>query len=254
MTMRTNLHDSRTAARGFTLIELLVTIAILSVVMVTITTIMIAASRSRTAAGNAIQSTQAAQTALQMLTDDIRTAGYGADGDYTASPQPAIAYVDSLQILFAANLSPYPDTTTKFMPPRAYQPTGSPRPKPLDGTSWQPPIKYRTGAEMIRWTLDANNDGRVDANDQAAAEGIDAMRTRNPTTTRCCARSTATRPATSPATTAARPSASRWSASRAAACARCSPCTCRAARRRGTGPRVRCPPTGSRRSSASSSR
>src|SRR5207248_2102479 len=32
----------------------------------------------------------------------------------------------------------------------------------------------------IRWTLDANNDGVVDAGDVASANGIDAQRTPNP--------------------------------------------------------------------------
>src|SRR5262249_4605352 len=53
----------------------------------------------------------------------------------------------------------------------AYDPAGSPNPYPLVATSWTPPIKYRTGAEVIRYTLDANNDGVVDANDQTSTYG-----------------------------------------------------------------------------------
>src|SRR6185369_10558748 len=45
---------------------------------------------------------------------------------------------------------------------------------------WQPPAKYRRGAETIRWTLDVNNDGQVNAGDVANANGIDAQRTPNP--------------------------------------------------------------------------
>ena len=164
---------------GFTLIEMMVTLAILAIVTVVLTTLIIGAGRSRTSSVNGVEATNAARTALQMMVEDIRIAGYGVDIDYTASPQPPIAYVDSLQILIYGNLNPYPDTTAKRMPPLAYNPLGLPKPRPLDGTSWQPPIKYRTGAEIIRWSLDANNDGQVDNSDRAG-EGVDAMATRNP--------------------------------------------------------------------------
>src|SRR6185295_11361162 len=61
--------------------------------------------------------------------------------------------------------------------PPAYNPAGTPRPFPLNGTIWQPPIKYNSGAEVIRWTLDANNDNAINSSDVAAT---DAIRTKNP--------------------------------------------------------------------------
>jgi hypothetical protein len=64
--------------------------------------------------------------------------------------------------------------------PLAYNPNSNPRPTPLNGTPWQPPQRYLTGAECVRWTLDLNNDGNVDAADIADANGVDAMRTPNP--------------------------------------------------------------------------
>src|SRR5206468_8787723 len=41
-------------------------------------------------------------------------------------------------------------------------------------------IKYRRGAELIRWTLDVNNDGQVNASDVNDPNGADARRTMNP--------------------------------------------------------------------------
>jgi hypothetical protein len=142
--------------------------------------VLFGASRSRTATMNQLESIQAVRTGLDLMTKDLRSAGYGADLDFTPQPQPAIAYVDSMQVLINANLQPFPDNVSVHTPPLAYDPNGFPRPKPLDGTAYAPPIKYRTGAEIIRWTLDVNNDGVVDANDQSAPDGMDALKTPNP--------------------------------------------------------------------------
>src|SRR5207249_6137740 len=94
---------------------------------------------------------------------------------------PPIAYIDSMQVLVNANLQPSTaGTDTVPKPPLAYNPGGAPRPFPLDGTTWQPPIKYRRGAELIRWTLDVNNDGQVNASDVNDPNGADARHTPNP--------------------------------------------------------------------------
>ena len=165
--------------RGFTLVELMVTLTVLAVVCVALMGIMFGASRSKTATMNHLESIQAVRAGMDLMTRDMRSAGYGADLSY-ATPQSPIAYVDSMQLLLNANLQPYPDNVSAHTPPLAYNPTGAPRPKPLDGTSYAPPIKYRTGAEVIRWTLDVNNDGVVDASDLAAPDGADAQHTPNP--------------------------------------------------------------------------
>src|SRR5262252_9474930 len=108
---------------------------------------------------------------------DIRSAGYGADMDDTPQ-QPAIAYVDSKEIIISENQLPYPDPLTAA--PLAYNPAGTPKPFPLNATAWTPPMEYRTGAELIRYTLDVNNDGVVDADDIASPQGADAAATPNP--------------------------------------------------------------------------
>ena len=82
--------------------------------------------------------------ALDRIANDLRCAGYGADRSIVGfAPQPQIAYIDSTQVLINANLVPAPaiDTATVTLgsnissTPRAYEPTGTPRPFPLDGTT-----------------------------------------------------------------------------------------------------------------------
>jgi len=169
---------ARRGSRGFTLIELMITVMLLAVVVITLTTVMYSASRSKTLSANNIEASEAGRVALDMVARDLRSAGYGADLDNAQTP---IAYVDSTQVLINANLEPYPDTLSSGpATPQAYDPGGNPKPRPLTGTEWTPPIKYGTGAEIIRWTLDLNNDNAVDASDQAAAGAVDAQRTPNP--------------------------------------------------------------------------
>ena len=165
--------------RGFTLVELMITLTVLAVVMVVLMTVMYAAQRSRANTSNSVESAQAARVALDLLSRDLRSAGYGADL-YTASPQPPIAYIDSMQVLINANFSPWPDDTVP-KPPLAYNPLGTPQPFPLQPPRpWMPPMKYRRGAETVRWTLDLDNNGLVNAADISNANGLDAQRTPNP--------------------------------------------------------------------------
>lgn len=168
-------RPGRTAA-GFTMVEVLVSLTVLALVMAAIMTVVHMTSRSKTTTANSIESTQAARVAIDMMARDLRCAGYGADLNY-ATPQPPIAYIDSTQVLINQ------DGTGSSTAPRdtlAYDPALTPRPYPLIGTQWTPPIKYRSGAEIVRWTLDVNNDGLVDQNDVLDPNGVDAQRTPNP--------------------------------------------------------------------------
>jgi prepilin-type N-terminal cleavage/methylation domain-containing protein len=168
-------------ARGFSLVELMITVLLLSVIVVTLTTVMRLASHSKTATTNGIEATEAGRVAVDMLARDLRSAGYGADRDHVSGAQPPIAYVDSLQVLINANFDPWPDTLlVRRGSPQAYEPSGTGRPRPLIGTEWTPPAKYTTGAEIVRWTLDLDNDGAVGPADQVHADAVDAARTPNP--------------------------------------------------------------------------
>lgn len=170
----------RRTPAGFTLVELMVTLVVFAVVIGTIAAIVVNVGRSRDKTAHRSETVQAARAAMDLIARDLRSAGYDADRD-AVTPQPAIAYVDSAEIIMAQNQQPYPDTSSSGPQlPQAYQPTGAPKPAPLDGTAWTPPQKYATGAELIRWTLDVNNDGEVDGDDVASAQGADAASTRNP--------------------------------------------------------------------------
>ena len=167
-------------SRGFTLIELMITVVVLAAVASCLMIVLYTASRSRVSTVNRIESTQAARAALDMMARDLRSAGFGADA-YSVPQQTPIAYIDSTQVLMSANLTPFPESELVAAGPRAYNPAGAPRPNPLDGTAWQPTGgvagKYRTGAELIRWTLDFDNNGSISTNDMV---GTPAQRTPNP--------------------------------------------------------------------------
>ena len=157
-------HDSR----GFTLVELMITVVVLAAVASCLMIVLYTASRSRTSTVNRIESTQAARAALDMMARDLRSAGFGADA-YAVPPQTPIAYIDSTQVLMSANLNPFPESEVIAVGPRAYNPAVFPKPRPLDGTAWQPAMKFRTGAELIRWSLDFDNNGSITTADRADA-------------------------------------------------------------------------------------
>src|SRR5512134_2725795 len=165
----------RTHAPGFTLVELMITLVILGVVMVVLSTIIYTAARSKAQTSNSLDSSQLTRVAVDLIARDLRNAGYEADRTYPVTPQQPIAYIDSMQVLMVANLN-----DTPLIGPDAYNPAGNPQPFPLAGTAWTPPVTYTTGAEIVRWTFDTNNDGQVNASDVADPDGVEARRTPNP--------------------------------------------------------------------------
>lgn len=179
-------RSPRWIARGFSLIEMMVTVLIFSLLATVVVTVLLVTTRQKISTANEVGSTEMARTAMDALSRDLRSAGFGIDNT-ASTPQQPIAYIDSIQILINCNAGPYPDTSvSKRGIPLAYNPAGSPKPFPLNGTSWTPSLRYTTGAETIRWTLDLDNNGVVNATDLTTADGADANRTLNPNDYELC--------------------------------------------------------------------
>ena len=169
----------RTARDGFTLVELMITLVMLALVVAVIATVMIASQRSKADTEARIDAQQSGRSISDLIAADLRTAGYQVD-DNTVPHQPPFAYVDSTEIMINTNLSPVIDTTVAGGDwPKALNPSQSPMPPKLTST-YLPAATYTTGAETIRYTLDLNNDGVVDAADQTVPLAQEAQRTRNP--------------------------------------------------------------------------
>ncbi len=168
------------APRGFSLVEMLIALTVLSIVIAAVSALMVNAMLSRYASANRFESLQASRLALDMLAEDLRAAGYGADQSIPNDAQPAIAYADSMQIVLCENLQPYPDDPASHTAPFAYDPASNPRPRPLVASAWTPARQYSGGAELVHWTLDLNGDGSVGPDDRLTPEGADARRSRNP--------------------------------------------------------------------------
>ena len=181
MTPRSCIGRNRPRSAGFTMVELMVGLVLLGIVVVAIGFTLFRSTNSMRQTSSHTESEQSARAAIDLLSRDIRSSGYATDLDYASSPQPAVAYVDSMEIILSQNQSPYPDTlASRRLGPQAYNPAANPKPFPLTIPSYTPPIKYRTGAELIRYTLDVNNDGVVNSGDIASTQGADAASTPNP--------------------------------------------------------------------------
>ena len=168
----------RSAHAGFTLVELMITLVMLALVVAVIATVMIASQRSKADTEGRVEAQQSGRAISDIIVADLRTAGYQTDTD-TSPAQTAFAYVDSTEIIINANQAPFPDTLATHGYPRAADPDATPLPPSITG-AYVPGEDYTTGAEMIRYTLDLNDDGVIDAGDQAVPLAAEAQRTANP--------------------------------------------------------------------------
>jgi prepilin-type N-terminal cleavage/methylation domain-containing protein len=170
---------SRPPRAGFSLIEMMITLVLLAVVGAVIATVMIGSQRSKAVTEARVEAQQSARFIAGILGNDIRSAGYQID-ETTSPAQTAFAYVDSVEIILNANLVPFPDTMVSAIAPHALDPAGAPIPPRLAASPYRPTVKYTTGAESIRYTLDLDDDGDIDAGDQSHSLAVEAQRTANP--------------------------------------------------------------------------
>ena len=124
----------RHSRSGFSLVELLITLTVLAIVVTSITVVMMGSQLSKASTEANIEAQQSGRAALDILTRDVRSAGFRVDDDATP-PQPAFAYVDSVELILCANLQ----TTTQGSSadpdpakgPKALDPGGTPLPAPV---------------------------------------------------------------------------------------------------------------------------
>jgi prepilin-type N-terminal cleavage/methylation domain-containing protein len=161
--------------RGFTLVEVMISIAIFAIIASVLFMILIRNQRSARITTNLVEAQQNARVAIDVLARDIRVAGYGID---IQNEQPAVQYAGSFEIMFNANMVPYPDTTDPRGDPTAVHWGGGNLPPHSRRT---PAQDDTTGAETIVYTLDFNMDGSINGQDVSASTGNpQAAETYNP--------------------------------------------------------------------------
>jgi len=148
--------------KGFTLLELLVSLLIFSFILSSAIGVYINSQKTKNRVDLMTQAQQSARTAIDYIIKDLRAAGFGIDLDETItnSPQRRMVYASPYEIIFNANLNPSDDNSEAPLSPKAMLVNGE-KPK-----HYTPTIQYKTGAETIVYTLDWNNDGKIDAQDR----------------------------------------------------------------------------------------
>lgn len=161
---------------GFTLVELMVVMVIVSIIITSIIGVMLSTRKTAKLGEILIEAQQNARFACDVMTADIRCAGYGIDA---SNIQGAIVYAGPFEIIFNANMTPYPDSTTPPGDPGAINIGMGPKDVPPGSSPvhYSPGQTFSTGAETIRYTIDYNNDGVISAVDKTSPE---ATRTTNP--------------------------------------------------------------------------
>jgi prepilin-type N-terminal cleavage/methylation domain-containing protein len=168
------------SSAGFTLVELMMTLVIFALVAVAVTVVLQNSAKSKHKTTMKIESEMAARAALDLMARDIRTAGYGSDRDYAVSPQPAIAYVDSQEIILSQNQYPYPDNSSRSRRAAGVQPGGQSQAVPARGyvVHAADPLPHRCRADPVHARREQRRRG--ERRRRRRAQGADAAATVNP--------------------------------------------------------------------------
>jgi len=147
--------------KGFTMVELMIALTIMAIIVAAVIQIVIKSQQTKREAELINESRQSARVLMDMISEDVRSAGYGANALAGHTP---IAYAGPYDLMINANLAPYPDNPAAPESPRAINPAANPLPGDglFDGGGG---TGFTDGAETIRYSFDSNNDGTVDAND-----------------------------------------------------------------------------------------
>jgi prepilin-type N-terminal cleavage/methylation domain-containing protein len=155
--------------KGFTLIELMVAVVVLGLIMTAVVTLMMNSDKAKRKNEAIIEAQQQGSAAMEMLVRDIRSAGYGVN---VGADQPIIPHARPFEIIFNANLNPFPDSLG-LLQPRAYDPNISPLCPNYGMLNF-----FTGGAETYRYTFDSNHDGAIGAADRS--DDAVELKTRNP--------------------------------------------------------------------------
>jgi len=157
-----SLNRHKRAQGGFTLTELLVVLALAAVVVTGIFNMYINMFKTTTQQDRVLQMQQNARVALDDLERDLRLAGVDVTRDDGALPDQAVfAYAAPYELVFNANL----DNSLAGLKPTA-APDKVPASLPGGNTPFYDPSSDYPLAETVRWTLDSDADGDIDANDR----------------------------------------------------------------------------------------
>jgi prepilin-type N-terminal cleavage/methylation domain-containing protein len=151
------------AQRGFTALEALVAVTIFAVVMLFAITTFQGTNRMTRSATVQGDSQQSARLAVEVVTGDLRSLGYGID---VGLGQPSLVHASPWDVIFNANVTPGDEDITSPGFPQAMDPARLPATVPSGGNLYTPANDFRTGAETIRYTIDSSGDGILDEHDQ----------------------------------------------------------------------------------------
>jgi prepilin-type N-terminal cleavage/methylation domain-containing protein len=157
--------------KGFTMIEMLIAVVMVAIVAGGLVYILSGSRRASRIAELDSQTQQNARVAVDFITRDLRCVGFGLD---IGRGQRPIAHAGPYDLVFNANIEPEPDNASTPGYPAAMSTSSAPSTVPAGGTIlYAPTTTFQTGAETVRFTLDSNNDGTIDANDKTdeAIEG-----------------------------------------------------------------------------------
>lgn len=149
--------------KGFTIIEAMVVLVIGVIIAGGLMFILSGSRRTSRIAEIDAQSQQNARVAIDVLTRDLRSNGYGID---VGQGQLTLAHAGPYDVIFNANISPEPDNASTPGYPAAINTGSYPSSVPPGGMLYRPLRTFDTGAETIRFTFDSNNDGMVTADDK----------------------------------------------------------------------------------------
>jgi len=167
--------------RGFSLVEMLISMVIFSIVMGIIYSYLLQTKKDLAESQVELNTADNAQTAINTVRKDLYQIGVGRDAK---EGQPQLLRAGMYDIIFVSDLdrkvrnndrrygSPDPNYSMSFAPGSPFQPLyflyNPTIPDDLKYSGWDPSVAYgyrNIGAEIVRYSLDMNDDDRINYRD-----------------------------------------------------------------------------------------